>query len=46
MKLRIYQPLRKLLRSEERAANVFIWGASAAGTAALVAALVAMAVLR
>lgn len=40
------QSLRDLLRDEERAANVFIWGTCALGTAAFVAALVAMALLR
>jgi hypothetical protein len=38
--------IRELLKTEEGAANVFIWGTCALGAAAFVAALVAMAVMR
>lgn len=38
--------LLDLLSTEERAANVVIWGTCAIGTAAFLAALVAMSVLK
>jgi len=42
----LLQSLRELLRDEERAGNLFVWGTCAAGATAFIAALVAIVVMR